>query len=290
MKYDDVTGEIMRLGADGHMSFVEKGEVLASALDACTTDDILDHLDHAGIIPECVGHDSTEEKLFAKYCDALVCAAFNALDLKAQVIQERADAADVTVAADGYSIVADAKAFRLSRTAKNQKDFKVEALNQWKKDADFACLVCPFYQYPTRTSQIYAQASRYNVTLLSYTHLAFLIRSGEASAESLREVWEAPGKITATKDAKSYWRAVNKAVVAASKSDKAAWEAEMADLHARLPRQATEQVKHWETEKARIRKLPHDTAVKELIKALKIDAKVRVIRNAVGEIPEEKAD
>ena len=28
-----------------------------------------------------------------------------------------------------YSLVADAKAFRLSRTAKNQKDFKVQAMD-----------------------------------------------------------------------------------------------------------------------------------------------------------------
>jgi hypothetical protein len=37
----------------------------------------------------------------------------------------RADSADVEGATKDYTIVGDAKAFRLSRTAKNQKDFKV---------------------------------------------------------------------------------------------------------------------------------------------------------------------
>ncbi len=57
-----------------------------------------------------------------------------------------------------YSFVADAKAFRLSRTAKNQKDFKVQAMDDWKHSKTYAMVVCPVYQLLTRTSQIYQQA------------------------------------------------------------------------------------------------------------------------------------
>ena len=71
------------------------------------------------------------------------------------------------------------KAFRLSRTAKNQKDFKVEALSKWRKDKDFACFICPLYQYPKNTSQIYRQAIERNVTLLSYIHLVYMLLTEE---------------------------------------------------------------------------------------------------------------
>lgn len=60
------------------------------------------------------------------------------------VLTERADAADVEVVCDSYSFVADAKVFRLSRTAKNQKDFKVQAMDGWRNTKDFAMVVCQY--------------------------------------------------------------------------------------------------------------------------------------------------
>lgn len=103
-----------------------------------------------GTIPESIPHDSTEEKLFSKASDAVLARAFRELGLKASVIKERADTADVIAKSQyfGYTLVADAKAFRLSRTAKNQKDFKVSALSCWRKDSEYAVLCGPYFQYP----------------------------------------------------------------------------------------------------------------------------------------------
>lgn len=106
---------------------------------------LIDHLRLCGNIPESYGHDTSEEKLYSKYTDCLLSLAFNALGLKSLVLKERADAADVEVFANDYSFVADAKAFRLSRTAKNQKDFKVQAMNGWKRGKVHAMVVCPIY-------------------------------------------------------------------------------------------------------------------------------------------------
>ena len=92
---------------------------------------LLDHLHLCGAIPEQYGRDSSEEKLYSKYTDALLAAAFRQLGLVSLVLSERADAADVEAVAKDYSLVADAKVFLLSRTAKNQKDFKVEAMHGW---------------------------------------------------------------------------------------------------------------------------------------------------------------
>jgi type II restriction enzyme len=67
--------------------------------------------------------------LWAKYCDILLSKTWNYLGIQSQVIRARGNAADVMGTTPEYTIVGDAKAFRLSRTAKNQKDFKVSALD-----------------------------------------------------------------------------------------------------------------------------------------------------------------
>ena len=88
----------------------------------------------------------------------------------------------------GYSMVSDAKAFRLSRTAKNQKDFKVSALSAWRRDNDYAVLCAPYFQYPAKTSQIYSQALSNNVCLLSWEHLIFMIERGVKESQVLNIV------------------------------------------------------------------------------------------------------
>ena len=74
------------------------------------------------------------------------------MELKSLVLSERGDADDVEDFAKQYSFVADAKAFRLSRTAKNQKYFKIQAMDNWKKGKPHAMVVCPIYQLPNRSS------------------------------------------------------------------------------------------------------------------------------------------
>ncbi|MBQ9564166.1 MAG: HindIII family type II restriction endonuclease [Synergistaceae bacterium] len=146
-----------------------------------------------GTIPEHIPHDSTEEKLFSKASDAVLSRAFREIGLKSAVLRERGDSADVLAESPifGYTLVADAKAFRLSRTAKNQKDFKVTALSAWRKDAEYAVLCSPYFQYPTKASQIYAQALEHNVCLLSWEHLLFLLEKGvrERKNFSLAPLW-----------------------------------------------------------------------------------------------------
>lgn len=148
---------------------------------------LLNHLRLCGDIPESYGHDSSEEKLYSKYTDALLSEVFSFLGLKSAVIQERGDAADVEVVAKDFSFVADAKAFRLSRTAKNQKDFKVAAMHEWKRGKTYALVVCPIYQLPSKASQIYHQASALNVCILSYAHLAVLCAYGNTVKEALNK-------------------------------------------------------------------------------------------------------
>ncbi len=275
------------LCGDATFSFVERCAAVADAIADIDTALLLEHLDEGGLIPERFDHDSTEEKLFAKYCDALLTRALGELGLKAQLIEERADAADVLASYGNYKLVSDAKAFRLSRTAKNQKDFKVEALNQWRKGADYACLVCPLYQYPTSSSQIYLQARAYNVTLLSYTHLAFLIRH-RPEPSSLQPLWEVAKTTPEGKSATAYWSAVIQAVNKITGTNAKEWDAAVESAAALLPRQAAEQIAFWEAQKARIMEMSPDAAKLELIAALKIESKIAVIKESVAEIEAAK--
>jgi len=286
MKFNEIIKKIVALSADNSLSFPEKANQLQLELNNCTRGDILLHLNFAGVIPEYFGHDSTEEKLYAKYCDALVARALTELGIKAKIIAERSGAADVLGVAEGYSLVADAKAFRLSRTAKNQKDFKVEALNQWRAGADFACLVSPFYQYPINNSQIYSQAIRYNVTLLSYTHIAFMIRSECVNANNLIELWQVGEVLKKSKgisdNASSYWSEIIKIILKIAGRTNLDWEKEIQSAKLCLKEQGKEQVLYWEEQKKKIQNLDQRSAVNLLVKLLKIDKKIQMVRKTAG--------
>ncbi|MEY3220772.1 MAG: hypothetical protein RIT27_2129 [Pseudomonadota bacterium] len=165
------------------------------------------------VIPECFEHDSSEEKLWAKYCDILLAKSLSFLNIPAEVLRTRGDSADVYGKTENYSIVGDAKAFRLSRTAKNQKDFKIKSLDDWRKSDTYACLISPLSQYPTRSSQIYRQAIDHNVTLLSYTHLKFLV--DYFSGQDLMSLWITQENILSieNKNAISYWEKIDEKFV-----------------------------------------------------------------------------
>jgi hypothetical protein len=282
MKYNEVAGEIVKI-VQAAASFSASGAQIETLLGKCSREDILDHLDYGGVIPEQFDHDSTEEKVFAKYCDALLARALTEIGFDARVLEARGDAADVYAnCSSNYSLVGDAKAFRLSRTAKNQKDFKVEALNQWRAGADYACLIAPLYQYPNTTSQIYKQAVRYNVTLLSYTHLAFMIRSEKANPKNLSELWLVGSTLTETGRAEAYRAAIRGVMLKLSGKTNEDWERAVHDNTARLQEQAAAEIRYWEEKKETFETLDRKAAVKELIKALKIDSKITVIRRTGG--------
>jgi hypothetical protein len=192
-----------------------RGEVAKDGVRA-----VVEHLYLCGAIPEGLEHDSTEEKVYSKYTDALLTVAFEVMGLDSATLEERADSADVKVEATKYSFVADAKAFRLSRTAKNQKDFKIESMDKWRGDCDHALVVAPIVQLPTGRSQIYEQAIRRGVCLLGYTHVRVLLRAHAEMALSredveavLLAVLAAPAGVgDAGKDAAVYWTAVHRAL------------------------------------------------------------------------------
>lgn len=147
--------DIGRLGSNFGLYAEKVEEAISKEIGDNGIDALLGHLRLCGAIPESYGHDTSEEKLYSKYTDVVIHEAYKFIGFNSVVLKERADIADVECVNEEYSFVADAKAFRLSRTAKNQKDFKVQAMDDWKHGKPYAMVVCPVYQLPTRTSQIY---------------------------------------------------------------------------------------------------------------------------------------
>ena len=256
-------------------------DILEQESNATSSDLLREELLHCGMIRERYSHDSSEEKLWAKYCDVLLNRAFNHLGIQSKVIRVRGDSADIRGEADNYSIVADAKAFRLSRTAKNQKDFKVTALDDWRRTDTYACLVAPLYQYPVRASQIYEQAEERNVTLLSYVHIRFLL---DHRTKKLEQLWNTASKVSTGKDARLYWETIDDAIVEITNTSY-----EELRRYKRLEIDSAlevgkEGIQYWESVKQQYHTLSRAEAITRLIKAEKIDKKIEHIRKVVDKL------
>jgi HindIII restriction endonuclease len=250
---------------------------------------LLDHLRLCGAIPEFYGHDTSEEKLYSKYTDILLAEALRWLGLRAVVLTERAGTADVeAVTPEGlsteYSLVADAKVFRLSRTAKNQKDFKVQAMDDWKHGKPYALVVGPLYQFPRRQSQIYQQAAARNVCLLSYSHLAVLVgiadQQGQGTAmRVLDSVLRAVEALNPSKDAIEYWTAVNRTMLGVDEAVHDLWKTEKLATLESIEAAKEEGLTSLAAERGAILKLDHGQALQRLIEQGKIDSRETAINS-----------
>ena len=244
---------------------------------------LLAHLRLCSAIPESYGHDTSEEKLYSKYTDALISESYCNIGLKSIVLTERADSADVEVVSDTYSFVADAKVFRLSRTAKNQKDFKVQAMDNWKRGKPFAMIVCPLYQLPSKNSQIYAQAGTRNVCIFSYPHLSVLVRfaqeeNSNSAKELLHHIFKSVSAMNPSKDANTYWQAVNKTMLEYHNIISDLWREEKIATLESIKISKEIALSYYASERQRIMSMSHAQAIKELIDMHKIDSRVATIQ------------
>lgn len=245
---------------------------------------LFDHLHLCGAIPEEYGHDTSEEKLYSKYTDALLSAAFRHIGLTSIVLTERADAADVEAVGSNYSLVADAKAFRLSRTAKNQKDFKIAALNGWKREKPYAIVVCPIYQLPARTSQIYQQAIALNVCIFSYSHLATLVQFSEAAGtrkaqDLLLNILRCSESLNPTKNSVDYWTSVNRTMLSSDEAIIPMWQQERAATLESIAASKEEALTTFAREREQVMRMSREDAIRYLIQDRNIEGRERVVNS-----------
>lgn len=249
------------------------------------TQRLIDHLRLCGNIPEEYSHDSSEEKLYSKYTDCLIAFGFRALGINCVVLEERADSADVLGTATEYSFVADAKAFRVSRTAKNQKDFKVEALNGWRGVHNYAMVVCPIYQLPTRASQIYKSATSRNVCVFTYSHLSLLVAYAQLENSNamslLTQIFQTIDAMPTSNNAVTYWSRLNGIILRFDPRIRALWEVEERAALEATNAAKSEGIAYLNSERQRINELTREEAIEELLSANKIESKADTINGVV---------
>jgi hypothetical protein len=94
-------------------------------------------LSHAGYIPEFYEHDSSQETLYSKLIEVLVCEWAKRVGFKDSKIQkQKSSKEDISVQIDNVVIVCDAKSYRLGRSqaAPNVKDtIKKADYEKWQE-------------------------------------------------------------------------------------------------------------------------------------------------------------
>ena len=209
------------------------------------------------------------------------------------MLDERGDAADVIAKSKlhDYEIVADSKVFRLSRTAKNQKDFKVASMDHWRGDAEYAAVVCPSYQYPNTSSAIYAQSLNHNVALLSFEHLIFLLhrKVKETKSVNLARLFNYPSGVSQSvvhaerKKAAPLMKALHETVCELAGATQKNWDVFLRGFRDNLSARASVERDFWTGERSRYESMSREEAIKELIALAKIDSKIRSIEAYIGE-------
>lgn len=208
--YSEIVAKIKEL-CSSDKDFTEKTKELISFIGDMNKEKEIYYLRNSGAIPETFEHDSSEEKLYAKFCDFLVFSFFSLVGMKTRLCEERGDYADVVGELDDYIVVADAKGFRLSRTALNPKDYKIEAMNGWRKKAngDYAILVAPINEFPKGKSRLYREAIKYNVLMISYSHLIYILNYSDKKLD-LKKLFNVTSIFDNRQDveAEEYWKKV----------------------------------------------------------------------------------
>lgn len=238
---------------------------------------LINQLRLCGDIPEIIPHDSSPEKIYSKFTDILLSEFFKRIGLNSNTIKERSGKADVIACLAGTDkcLVADAKAFRLSRTAKNQKDFKVNSVSTWKtSEKDSAIVVAPIYHLPTKSSQIYLQAINNGVCILTYTHLSYFLEN-KVNIKCFLSVLDHVERLLPNKNSNDYWEAINKLLV----KDNSQWIREKLFAQYCLELAKKEGIKYYENLRKKILKMTKEQAIEELLKIKKIDNNIETINN-----------
>ncbi len=245
-----------------------------------------------GSIPEDIEHDSSEEKLYTKVSDIILAKCFLELGLKANVLKERANCADVIAQSvfHNYSLVADAKAFRLSRTAKNQKDFKVESMVHWKGVNDYSVLCCPYFQYPKIKSQIYGQALNGNVLLFSWEYFSMLLECNvkETVNYSLENLWNMSAVISETTTIQDknlcFLNKQNNYIKNMLNYSDAEFEKALNIFKQEIINRGEEEINYWQTKIKVIKNYSREEAIEMLIKSLKLNEKINSINSYINQL------
>ncbi|MDR2761773.1 MAG: HindIII family type II restriction endonuclease [Planctomycetaceae bacterium] len=271
-------------------TFAASSDWLQTKIFGLKKKELIPIISEIGAIPEDIGHDSTEEKLYAKVSDIVLSKCFQELGLQSSVNTERANCADIVAKSQfhNYSLVGDAKSFRLSRTAKNQKDFKIKSMADWKGDNDYSVLVCPYYQYPKLRSQIYGQALNNNITLFSWEYLSILLENNisENVQVNISNLWNICSTLSininiANKN-NCFLTQQNEIVRLYLKLSETQFNSYFERYKTNTITRGEIEIKYWETKITEIKQYTKNQAIKELLSSLKLNEKISSIKKYIN--------
>lgn len=291
MRFEELKN-IVKFEATKKNHFQESSDEIEKIIFNLNKKEFIPLVSEIGTIPEDIEHDSTEEKLYTKVSDIILAKCFMELGLKSEVLRERANCADVVAKSryHNYSLIGDAKAFRLSRTAKNQKDFKVECMENWRGSNDYSILCCPYFQYPKRKSQIYAQALQCNVLLFSWEYFSILLEKGitETPDFNLSNLWNlnsAIAKATTVQNMeKCFLKKQNNYITTFFEISEEELSLVFEKYKKNLVIRGELEVKYWENKILEIRQYTKEKAISELLKSLKLDNKIISINKFISNL------
>lgn len=290
MNFDTLKQEIKDKSS---LPFTTASEQLEERLFKCSKTDLLEIILNIGAIPEDISHDSTEEKLYTKVSDIVFAKSLMEMGYSVRVLKERADSADIIAESryHGYSLVGDAKAFRLSRTAKNAKDFKVKSMAHWRGDCDYAVLVCPYFQYPRSKSQIYKDALDENISLFSWELIYIVLKENivENTIISLKELWNQSAVIASETSVdgskRNFLEIQNSKIIQLLGISQDRFIGYCMSIKQSLIQRGQLEIAFYDQERTRIQSLNHEEAINELLQATKIDGKIRSIQTFITQLP-----
>lgn len=175
---------------------------------------------HCGYIPDYYGKDSSQETLYSKLVEVLVCEWAKRVGFTHSYIQkQKSNKEDITIQLNDYVIVCDAKSFRLGRSqaAPNVKDaIKKQAYSTWLSEYNDKVQVGGLTTFPSlhdwkRGGEAYMYYTEGNpsIMILFYEIMSFILHKN-ITAEKLIECLNAYGQIfpSASNDKKVYWNGI----------------------------------------------------------------------------------
>lgn len=145
-------------------------------------------------------------------------------------------------------------------------------------------VVCPIYQLPARTSQIYQQAIVRNVCIFSYSHLATLVQFSEAvgtckAQELLLNILRCSEHLNPTKDSVEYWTSVNRTMLNSDAAIMPMWQQERAATLESIAAAKEEALTAFACEREQVMRMSREEAISHLIQGRNIDGRERVVRS-----------
>ena len=182
----------------------------------------------AGFIPDLYEADSSEETLYSKLVEVLVCEWARRIGFYSVYVKEKGSYEDGRIIINNKVVVCDAKSFRLGRSQKapNVKDFlKLEDIRKWlsrHQNGLGGLVVYPDTHEWTSSSDAYQYCSTKNAPtlMLPFKYLALLLAFKKRyNTNTLEALWDYnrmfPSALTKKRGVSNkieYWNVINKKI------------------------------------------------------------------------------